>query len=468
MAAEAGGIALLSMYNDEEEDDEEQEPEAHAGAGGRADADADADGGSKNNGISPPSYPAIESSSPSLGARSPFFPDEGADYKTLKSPVARSPTPPPFRLFQQSSPFPLTSPSPPPPVPPPTSFSDPVGAQRMRRGSLVIVDYAHDENALSPEPEEGEILSSGRVVMGAELQVSNGNLEERTPPGTVHILTPNTQQEPPQSSDLPEQSKNEISVAMEFSVAEPEVAPVEEAAADSMETQKDDPLNKFLPPPVTTKCTEELQLFQEKINKFLAYKRAGKSFNADLRNRKDYRNPDFLQHAVRYQDIDQIGTCLSKDVFDPHGYDKSDYYDEIEADMKREVERKEQERKKSQKVEFVAGGTQPGTVAPALKMSMQIPGVSAAATGVVQPVPKAVDAITKDIRQSKKTKWDKIDGDVKNPMHTGGHDNLSTVGVHAAHLSTANAGAGYTAFAQQKRREAEEKRSSERKFDKRS
>lgn len=70
-------------------------------------------------------------------------------------------------------------------------------------------------------------------------------------------------------------------------------------------------------------------LFQEKINKFLAYKRCGKSFNADLRNRKDYRNPDFLQHAVRYQDIDQIGTCFSKDVFDPHGYDKSDYVDEI-------------------------------------------------------------------------------------------------------------------------------------------
>jgi hypothetical protein len=68
---------------------------------------------------------------------------------------------------------------------------------------------------------------------------------------------------------------------------------------------------------------------QQKINKFLAYKRAGKSFNAEVRNRKDYRNPDFLQHAVRYQEIDQIGTCFSKDVFDPYGYDKGDYYDEI-------------------------------------------------------------------------------------------------------------------------------------------
>lgn len=70
-------------------------------------------------------------------------------------------------------------------------------------------------------------------------------------------------------------------------------------------------------------------VWQRKINKFLDYKKAGKSFNAEVRNRKDYRNPDFLLHAVRYQDIDQIGSCFSKDVFDPHGYDKSDYYDEI-------------------------------------------------------------------------------------------------------------------------------------------
>ena len=48
-----------------------------------------------------------------------------------------------------------------------------------------------------------------------------------------------------------------------------------------------------------------------------------------MRNRKEYRNPDFLLHAVTYQDIDQIGSCFSKDVFNPHGYEKSDYYDEI-------------------------------------------------------------------------------------------------------------------------------------------
>lgn len=55
----------------------------------------------------------------------------------------------------------------------------------------------------------------------------------------------------------------------------------------------------------------------------------GKSFNNEVRNRKEYRNPDFLLHAVSYQDIDQTGSCFSKDVFDPNGYDPSDFCDAI-------------------------------------------------------------------------------------------------------------------------------------------
>lgn len=47
-----------------------------------------------------------------------------------------------------------------------------------------------------------------------------------------------------------------------------------------------------------------------------------------------------------------------------------------EADMKREMERKEQERKKSPKVDFVPGSTQPGTVASAPKISTQIAGMT--------------------------------------------------------------------------------------------
>ncbi|KAJ6792419.1 SAP30-binding protein isoform X1 [Iris pallida] len=449
MASKTEGIALLSMYNDEDGDEEEEEQQP-----GQIDAITDQiekeppEEIPSNNSISPPPLPPTDSnpekSPQDLSSPSPILSDEPADFKT-----PRSPTPPPFRppRSNRSSP----------------AVAEPAVDQMARRGALAMVDYEHDDADMSPEAEEGEIMFSGRVMFGSDGLAIDGNVEERTPPGTVQILTPTTQSEPPQPSDLAEQSKSETNMEIDSTGIDPEVALAEVAAVVSEEVQNDDPLKSFLPP-LMTKCPEELQ---EKINKFLAYKRAGKSFNADLRNRKDYRNPDFLQHAVRYQDIDQIGTCFSKDVFDPHGYDKSDYYDEIEADMKREMERKEQERKKAPKLDFVPGGTQPNTAASTLKINTQVAGGSASVTTGLQSVP-AVDAISRDVRQNKKTKWDKIDGDTKNPLNSGGHDNFPAVGVHAVHLSAANAGTGYTAFAQQKRKEAEERRSGERKFDKRS
>ncbi|XVF87314.1 hypothetical protein PTKIN_Ptkin18bG0110300 [Pterospermum kingtungense] len=320
-----------------------------------------------------------------------------------------------------------------------------LSSKRSGRGRLTIVDYGHDEAPMSPEPEEGELGSGDDLMSGVEYQIANGIAPIAAVQGT------------PQSSDVeplqPETTNNAVS--------ESEGAEVEE----SVSVDNVDPLDKFLPQPPKEKCSEELQ---RKIDKFLNLKRAGKSFNAEVRNRKDYRNPDFLLHAVRYQDIDQIGSCFSKDVFDPHGYDKSDYYDEIEADMKRERERKEQESKKNQKVEFMSGGTQPGAVLTAPKVGMPMAGVSAVAAGGLPSAPTAVDNIVRDGRQNKKSKWDKVDSDRRNPLPAGAQDSLSTIGAHTVILSAANAGSGYTAFAQQKRRETEEKRSSEKRLERRS
>ncbi|KAL5223430.1 hypothetical protein ABZP36_028143 [Zizania latifolia] len=263
------------------------------------------------------------------------------------------------------------------------------------------------------------------------------NFEENTPSDTVHILTPNIRSEMSQRYNAPEQNQVGTTVAMSVAGTETEDAQVEEAADN---IQNDDPLSCFLPPPVTTKCSAALQ---QKINKFLAYKRAGKSFNSEVRNRKDYRNPDFLQHAVRYQEIDQIGTCFSKDVFDPYGYDRSDYYDEIEADMKREVERKELEKKKSGKVDFINGGVQATISAAIPKIAAAVSAAAVAGAPLV-----LADGVKKEARPNKKSKWDKVDGDIKNPAAPNGHDNLSA----AALLTSANVGAGYAAFAQQKRK----------------
>ncbi|AQL00313.1 uncharacterized protein [Zea mays] len=443
MASDTEGIAaLFSMYNDDEEDEDADEPNPPS--------PAPLTTVTSSSPLSPQA--GGEDPNPSLAPPSPPRPEESASLKTLVSP---HPSParallPPLPSRRSSSPF---AASPPSPLRGPSSAPPADLPRPPRRGALAIVDYAHDEMAMSPEQEDGEIMShTYRFVSDA--QAAEGNLEERTLSGTVHIMTPNTPAELSQHADAPEQNQLGTDMAVDITRAEIEDAQVEETTDISTNGENDDPLSRFLPPPVTTKCSAALK---QKINKFLAYKRAGKSFNAEVRNRKDYRNPDFLQHAVRYQEIDQIGTCFSKDVFDPYGYDKGDYYDEIEAEMKRELERKEQEKKRNPKVEFITGGVQ----TPHSASIPKIPGLAGVCT---LPVP--TEGVQKETRPNKKSKWDKVDDDVKNHVVPSGHDNLSAT-ASVALLTSANVGAGYAAFAQQKRKEAEEKRS-DHKSDRRS
>ncbi|KAL5575214.1 hypothetical protein UlMin_016913 [Ulmus minor] len=426
------GIALLSMYYDDEEDDEME------------DVEEDGDDVERRESPQEDDYRNSEDVNMVDGDRM-VADDAGNEDKMPQSILdGRNSAPGIGQLrpsTRQEVPVSFTS-------PPQQQQAVPSGNSKSRRGKLTIVDYGHDEVAMSPEAEDGEIEGSGRVMFGKDLQSTNGDFHDNTPTGTVQVLTPSNQATP-QLSDTSQSDKVNPAVHdSEFG----------DAAEAVIEDQKDfHPLDRFLPPPPKDKCSEELQ---GKIYKFLELKKAGKSFNAEVRNRKDYRNPDFLLDAVRYQDIDQVGSCFSKDVFDPHGYDKSDYYDEIEIDMRKDMDRKEQERKKNQKLEFVAGGMQPGMVTNAAKASMPLPGVHTGVAAGLNSVPPAADVIPRDGRQNKKSKWDKLDGDRKNVLV---QDSISTVGVQAAILSATNAGDGYMAFVQQRRREAEEKRSGERK-----
>ncbi|XP_075488801.1 uncharacterized protein LOC142527763 isoform X2 [Primulina tabacum] len=333
------------------------------------------------------------------------------------------------------------------PRPPQHTVGLDLNLAHVQKNRLTIVDYGHEEGAMSPEAEDGEIVATGRVMYGEQLQTSDGEFWDNRSPRSARLATSNTQTATPQLLDAIDQPESD---SMNCAINASESAETEDAVKVSTEEQRDmDPLDKFLPPPPKEKCSEELQ---EKIIKFLALKKTtGRSFNAEVRNKKEYRNPDFLLHAVTYQNIDQIGSCFSKDVFDTHGYEKSDFYDEIEADIRREVERREQEKKKNPKVDFVSGGMQQGNVVPTPKIHTPIPDVAA-----------------RDGRHKKKSKWDKVDVDQRNFNPVGGQETLSAIGAHAALISAAKAGSGYSAFAQQRRKEAENRRSSERKSEKRS
>ncbi|XP_004233036.1 uncharacterized protein [Solanum lycopersicum] len=439
---ESEGIALLSIYGDDEDEDmeeveeeqreedaQEHRPESHNlgfTMGTEFQDDSKKVFGSDSGRSSTPS-PLIQQLQQQQSVEN-FTPSKVSNFgvgSTTTTPLASvsSPNPQPMEMN--------------------------LNVNVSRRARLTIVDYAHDEVTMSPEPEEGEVMASGRVMYGAELQTASVEFMEKASPA-LQVRTPSAQT-PPQSAEPTEQ----LDDTMDFAVNEGHGVAEESVMVPAEEQKELDLLEKFLPPPPKEKCSDELQ---EKIMKFLALKKTtGRSFNAEVRNRKEYRNPDFLLHSVTYQDIDQIGSCFSKDVFDPHGYDKSDFYDEIEADSKREMERREQERRRSPKVDFISGGTQPAPMVPTPKINLSIPGMAPVAAGALPPT---VDVVTRDGRQNKKSKWDKVDGDRRDPV--------SAVGAHAALLSAANAGAGYTAFAQQRRREAEEKRPSDKKLDRRS
>ncbi|XP_073127005.1 uncharacterized protein [Henckelia pumila] len=329
-----------------------------------------------------------------------------------------------------------------PQLPQPTVGWD-LKSVHIQKNRLTIVDYGHEEGAMSPEAEDGEIVATGRVMYGEQLQSGDGEFWDSRSPINARLTTPNTQAMTPQFLDANDQPESD---SMNCAINASESTETEVAVMVSTEEERDmDPLDKFLPPPSKKKCSEELQ---EKFIKFLALKKTtGRSFNAEVRNKKEYRNPDFLLHAVTYQNIDQIGSCFCKDVFDPHGYDKSDFYDEIEADIRREVERREQEKKKTQRVDFVSGGAQQINVAPTPKINTPIPGLTAVAGGVSNITPVAVDVATRDGRHNKKSKWDKVDVDQKNFNQSGGQETLSAIGAHAALISATKAGSGYTAFA---------------------
>ncbi|KAG2320681.1 hypothetical protein Bca4012_056286 [Brassica carinata] len=148
----------------------------------------------------------------------------------------------------------------------------------------------------------------------------------------------------------------------------------------------------------------------------------------------EYRNPDFLLHAVSYQDIDHTASCFCIHVFDPTGYDPIDFCDALEVDMKNERERKEQESKMNQMLDLVSAGAHPGMVLAPQKPNIPIPGVPPLATSGLPSVPTEIAA--HDVRHNKKSKWDKVDGDVKNPPALAAETNAALV----------SAGSGYSAF----------------------
>lgn len=58
-------------------------------------------------------------------------------------------------------------------------------------------------------------------------------------------------------------------------------------------------------------------------------KAQGKSVNQNLKRSKAFKNPDILEKLVQFVEVNEIGSNYPKHLFDPMGFDPSDFYDEL-------------------------------------------------------------------------------------------------------------------------------------------
>lgn len=137
------GIALLSMYNDEEEDDEMEDVN---------DASQEEQGRDRQQLPDEDDYRELRSAEEDVqmvdGDRMDVAGDSGNSYNTPQ--VIDDRLTPDKAQFGPSTPQQQRGST---ASPKPQQRDVPLGNLRSRRGKVTIVDYGHDEVAMSPEPE---------------------------------------------------------------------------------------------------------------------------------------------------------------------------------------------------------------------------------------------------------------------------------------------------------------------------
>jgi hypothetical protein len=90
----------------------------------------------------------------------------------------------------------------------------------------------------------------------------NNCLQEgkRTSPGIVHTFREDMKNTSSPIAENLDKSKSDASIAIDIAGSDHEMTQAEEAGTDSADNHNDDFLSRFLGPPLTTKCSEELQV----------------------------------------------------------------------------------------------------------------------------------------------------------------------------------------------------------------
>ncbi|KAK6109094.1 HCNGP-like family protein [Brugia pahangi] len=98
----------------------------------------------------------------------------------------------------------------------------------------------------------------------------------------------------------------------------------------------DDPVEIRLPPSPVTKCSAELEA---RFRGFFEKKAQGADLNALIQKRRDFKNPSMYEKLIEKFEVDELGSNFAPSVFDPHGFTKDCFYDQISVLQKEAMEK---------------------------------------------------------------------------------------------------------------------------------
>ncbi|KAL3985591.1 HCNGP-like family protein [Acanthocheilonema viteae] len=98
----------------------------------------------------------------------------------------------------------------------------------------------------------------------------------------------------------------------------------------------DEPVEIRLPPSPTTKCSTELEA---RFRGFFEKKAQGADLNALIQKRRDFKNPSMYEKLIEKFEVDELGSNFAPSVFDPHGFTKDCFYDQISILQKEAMEK---------------------------------------------------------------------------------------------------------------------------------
>ncbi|CAL1546073.1 unnamed protein product [Lymnaea stagnalis] len=115
-----------------------------------------------------------------------------------------------------------------------------------------------------------------------------------------------------------------------------------------------------IPPEPPGPCSVQLQKTIKEY--YERMRREGLDMNRSIQSKKTFRNPSIYDKLIDFCHIDEKGTNFPPEIYDPHIWGKESFYDELDKIQRKDMERREKEKKERTKIEFLTGTKKPASV----------------------------------------------------------------------------------------------------------